>query len=253
MPHASFSELLGWMRRVEPRLAIRPVLSLDTIDSKTQSAADATQVKRRADTGTVVFPDVRSRLRRVPKGPDSMLTLTLVEPHWLVTTDHPLDDQCAHGTVHLSVLDQVLISPVDGEITVSAAALNLLRTIDHGHTPDSPVAEGGQLFPCCGFNVWLGGARFPVVVAGCPSGIEMEVSHNASGVVLRRAGVEALVSEQDWRRAVVSFARSVQAFYASEPPRNLIQDLEEREGWQAFWEEFAERLQRHGGEGCPPC
>ena len=173
-----------------------------------------------------------------------MLTLSLLDVHWLDATD-PLDDQCAHGTVKLEIGDQVLISPEDGEITVSAAALNLLRTLDRDHASGRPVAEGCQLFPCCGFSVWLGGERFPVLIVGCPSGVEMDVSHTTAGVAVRSKGVESVVSEHAWQSAVISFARSVLAFYEREAPRNPIQDTDAREGWRAFWKEYGERLHRH--------
>lgn len=174
-----------------------------------------------------------------------MVTLTLLDAHWLDAPE-PLDDQCAHGTVDLSVCDQQLVSPEDGEITVSAAALNLLRTLDNDHTPELPVSEGGQLFPCCGFNVWLAGERFPVLVMGCPTGVDIQVLHSSAGVTIRGKATEVTVPEHDWRSAVVSFARSVLAFYEHEPPRNPIEDRNDREGWHAFWQEYKERLQ-HGG------
>ena len=173
-----------------------------------------------------------------------MLTLSLLEAHWLDSPE-PLDDQCAHGTVRMSVGEHVLVSPEDGEFTVSAAALSLLRTLDHDHTPNVLVAEGSQLFPCCGFNVWLAGDRFPVLVVGCPSGVDMEIVHRPAGVAICGKGVETIVPDSAWRNAVVSFARSVLAFYEREPPRNPIADANDREGWQAFWEEYADRLKRH--------
>lgn len=173
-----------------------------------------------------------------------MLILSLFEAHWLDAPD-PLDDQCAHGRVLLSVEGHEFVGPQDGEITVSAAALNLLRTIDHDHTREAPVSEGGQLFPCCGFNVWLAGERFPVLIVGCPIGINLEIVHAAHGVVLRSKNHEALVSEQCWRSAVVSFAESVLAFYGREPPRNPIDDPEDQKGWLAFWREYADRLQQN--------
>lgn len=172
-----------------------------------------------------------------------MLVLSLLEAHWLDAPE-PLDDQCAHGKVTLSVEGQDFVTPQDGEITVSAAALNLLRTVDHDHTRESPVSEGGQLFPCCGFNVLLTGDRFPVLILGCPKGVDLEIVHTVNGVVLRREDREALVSEHTWQRAVVSFADAVLEFYEREQRRNPIQNTEDREGWQAFWQEYAGRLER---------
>jgi hypothetical protein len=173
-----------------------------------------------------------------------MLSLSLIEPHWLDAPE-PLDDQCAHGAVSLSVDGHSFVSPQDGELTVCAAALNLLRTLEHDHTPESPVSEGGQLFPCCGFNVWVAGERFPVLIVGCPTGVDLQVVHDAEGVTLKANGFEACVPEQEWRSAVVSFADEVLAFYEREPPRNPIEDREDRKGWQAFWQEYGDRLERH--------
>lgn len=97
-----------------------------------------------------------------------MLTPSLVEAHWLDQPE-PLDDQCTHGAVLLSIDGHRLVAPQGGERTVSSAALNLLRTLVHDHTLESPVTEGGPLFPCCGFNVWVAGERFRVLISGCPA------------------------------------------------------------------------------------
>jgi hypothetical protein len=174
----------------------------------------------------------------------AMLSLSLLEVHWLDAPE-PLDDQCAHGTVLLSVDGHSLVTPQDGELTVCAAALNLLRTLEHDHTPERPVSEGGQLFPCCGFNVWVAGERFPVLIVGCPTGVDLQVAHAPEGVALRANGFESLVPEHEWRCAVVSFAEAVLAFYEREPPRNPIEDAEDRKGWQAFWQEYSDRLERY--------
>lgn len=173
-----------------------------------------------------------------------MLTLSLLEAHWLDAPE-PLHDQCAHGTVLLSVDGHRFVTPEDGELTISAAALNLLRTLDHDHTAERPVSEGGQLFPCCGFNVWLAGERFPVLVVGCPEGVDLQVVHTIEGVQLKGKGAECLVSAHAWRCAVVSFAEAVLAFYAQQAPRHPIEDEEDFKGWHAFWNEYHERLKRH--------
>jgi len=174
-----------------------------------------------------------------------MVSLSLLEIHWL-DAPNPLDDQCAHGTVEMSVCGKLLVSREDGEITVSAAALNLLRTLENDHTLELPVSEGGQLFPCCGFNVWLAGERFPVMVWGCPTGVDVEVLHTSAGVTIRGKGTESTVPEHAWRSAVVDFARSVLAFYEHEAPRNPIEDHNDRDGWHAFWKEYKERIRQSG-------
>lgn len=90
----------------------------------------------------------------------------------------------------------------------------------------------------------LTGDRFPVLIPGCPTGVDLEIVHTVNGVVLRREDREALVSEHTWQRAVVSFAEVVLGFYAREPRRNPIQNTEDWAGWQAFWQEYAGRLER---------
>ena len=78
-----------------------------------------------------------------------MLALSLLNAHWLDAPE-PIDDQCAHGTVILSVEGQDFVTPQDGEITVSAAALNLLRTVDHDHPLIEPGTSSGKpLGPQC--------------------------------------------------------------------------------------------------------
>lgn len=173
-----------------------------------------------------------------------MLTLSLLEAHW-IDSQKPGDDQCAHGTVLLSVAGHELVTPLDGELTVSAAALHLLRTLEHDHIPGSAVSVGGHLFPCCGFNVWVASERFPVVVVGCPSGVDFELIHRSGGVSLRNKGTELFVPDSEWRNAVVSFAESVLAFYQREAPRSPIEVEEDMVGWQAFWQEYGDRLERH--------
>lgn len=180
-----------------------------------------------------------------------MPTLTLVEPHW-VDKNTPMDDQCAHGRVLLSVHGHELVTPQDGDFTVSAAALHLLRTLEHDHTRQSRVALDGQLFPCCGFCIVVNeDLPFPSVALGCPSGVDLRVVHAPDGISLQRDGaeVEHLVPEDAWRQAVVAFAEAVVAFYEREAPKNPIEDETDRRGWQVFREEFRGRLERHRALG----
>src|SRR6476619_288009 len=127
-----------------------------------------------------------------------MISLFALDPHWLESRSDPRDDQCAHGHVLFEVNGITFVCREDGALTLSAAALFLLRTLDHDHTVLASVAEGNQLFPCCGFNVWLCGQRFPVFVLGCPAGADVEVRHIGEVVEFTRADKRASVSRSDW-------------------------------------------------------
>jgi hypothetical protein len=153
-------------------------------------------------------------------------------------------DQCAHGDVVFTIDSIPFVTGTDAEdVTVSAAALFLLRTLTYDHTRAHPVAAGSQLFPHCGFTAHpTTGERFSVHVYGCNVGVNPDVTHSAGMVAIRREdGNEATVTEIEWRDAVVAFVDTVQAFYDTSPPRQPFNDEFEDAGWLAFWEEWRER------------
>ena len=162
---------------------------------------------------------------------------------WNPGMENDPTDQCAHGDV-VFIIDSVpFVGGSDAEdVTVSAAALFLLRTLTHDHNAATPVAEESQLFPHCGFTVYPGDGRFPVLVIGCNVGIDVDVLHSAGTVHLRgQDGTEATVTATEWRDAVVGFADAVQGFYDASPPREPLDDDFEDEGWREFWKEWDER------------
>jgi hypothetical protein len=151
-------------------------------------------------------------------------------------------DVCAHGHVDFRVGDDQLIDPErDIEVTVSAAALYLLRTLEREHTKESRVGE--QLFPCCGFATYDEGGSPDVLIIGCPNGIDFEVRRGPDRHVILRAsdGREWQIASADWQTAVFSFADAVSAFFADasrktpstgdEPGfRKLVAEWERRRG-----------------------
>jgi hypothetical protein len=76
-----------------------------------------------------------------------MISLAAHELCWIKGGSDDPEDQCAHGKVALEIDGVSLVRPEDGEWTVSAAALFLLRTLTADHTPERPVAEGSFSFP----------------------------------------------------------------------------------------------------------
>ena len=152
-------------------------------------------------------------------------------------------DQCAHGKVVFTIDSIPFATGDDAEdVTVSAAALFLLRTITHDHTAANPVAEASQLFPHCGFTALPHSGRFPTVVFGCNVGVDVDVIHSADMVTIRAAsGQQATVTAAEWVDAVVEFVDEVQAFYDASPVRVPYTEGPDDEGWLAFWQEWSDR------------
>ncbi len=169
--------------------------------------------------------------------------LELHDLGWIGGAEPDPQDQCAHGRVLFAVGDEVLLCPEDGQSTVSAAALFLLRTLAASHSRRSPVAEGSFLFPCCGHNVFTTQAScYGFVCMGCLGGFDFEVLHEDEYVRIKAGeDVDELVPFQEWKRAVFGFVDDLLRFYASQAPKDELEDGEERDGWRMFWAELEAR------------
>lgn len=167
------------------------------------------------------------------------IVLRALELSWL--GDQPDDghDQCAHGRVLLSVGDQRLVGAEDGELTLSAAALYLLRTLETDRIPGDGLADENQLFPCCGHSIYE--ADSGIVIMGCPNGVDMSVITADGIVTVRRDERIATISSSAWRQAVLGFAEQVETFYSHSVPRTPIEDQLEAAGWRLFWQEWHQR------------
>src|ERR1700722_169303 len=79
-------------------------------------------------------------------------------------------DLCAHGCVDFRIDDNILVDPDKGpKLTVSAAALYLLRTLSGSHTLNAPVGE--HLFPRCGHSMFKVPDSDDVLLTGCDGGV----------------------------------------------------------------------------------
>lgn len=158
--------------------------------------------------------------------------------HWLPSLPAH-EDLCAHGGAVIEVDGEVFFDTRDRGLTLSAAALFLLRTLERDHLPDA--LAGDQLFPCCGHAVFSDGPGLDVYVSGCPNGDNVWVRHRGTMVELETVeGERVEVSGAEWQEAVHSFADEIRDFYdASAPKRPTIPG--EREGWDAFWAEWRRR------------
>jgi hypothetical protein len=145
-----------------------------------------------------------------------VVILQPVKLRWIQSAADDPKDLCAHGDVEFRIGDDVLLDTNGKDLTVSAAAMYLLRTLAVPHTTAAPV--GDHLFPCCGFAMWDVPGQEDVALCGCPYGEDFEVLHrvNGAGVVVRSAdGREWQVGWPEWRAAVFEFADRVSEFYAA--------------------------------------
>jgi hypothetical protein len=160
---------------------------------------------------------------------------------WITgVTDDP-NDLCAHGRVEVRVGKDLLVAPSDDQsVTVSAAALYLMRTLQKDHTSASRV--GDQLFPCCGSGMWDVAEDTDVVITGCPNGIDMDVVHAGGDVILRTPDArEWRVALNDWKSAVFEFADQVSGFFAASSVKAPSGD--DAPGFRKF---LAEWIRRRG-------
>jgi hypothetical protein len=162
---------------------------------------------------------------------------------WINGPGDDPQDLCAHGDVEFRVGENVLLDPTAGRnLTVSAAALYLLRTLSAPHTKQSPV--GDHLFPCCGFTMYDIDDQDDVVICGCPSGVDFEVRHQGGEVVIRSdEGREYRAAGDEWRSAVFEFADRVSSFYAGAATKQPADD-EDRRGFAKFASEWERRRGR---------
>ena len=151
---------------------------------------------------------------------------------WITERKDDSEDLCAHGKVRFEIDGVKIVSVDDGEWTVSAAALYLLRTLDSEYAKKTPSFE--QIFPCCGFSMYDTEDK-DVVIIGCPSGIDLQIMRHGNNVEIQAKGKNAItVSYSAWRDAVVSFSKTVRAFYASSSPKKPF-DVEAQKGFNKFW------------------
>ena len=169
--------------------------------------------------------------------------LEVTEQGWLDVPDAERDDLCSHGDVRLVIGGQV-ISAGDGsgDYAISTSALALLRTLESDHGRGARVVPTSLVMHCGG-----------LALVSCPYGIDWSVSHRDGRVLLgdvvkneaeRFEGLEVDLPEDEYRRAIVAFAER-----ATEPFATVAKSLDEstRAEYEAFWQEYGERLRRARG------
>ena len=168
-----------------------------------------------------------------------MIILRPTNLHWIGGSVDDSADLCAHSSVDFRIGDSVLVKPSDGDWTVSAAALYLLRTLSQPHTKQRPITE--YLFPCCGNGIFEVDGQADVQIVGCNSGIDFEVIRIADEVILTaQDGTKYRVTFSDWSKAVCEFSDSVREFYSASSPKQPEEDWEIR-SFHKFLSEWSRR------------
>jgi hypothetical protein len=172
-----------------------------------------------------------------------MITLSADRLHWIRDdgSDEP-SDLCAHSPVTCQIDDQVIAQPEDGDWTISASAIFLLRALGRDHTKESKV--GDQIFPCCGHGIFDVGEP-EVVICGSPSGIDFEIRHTDTTFQLSTEdGRVIIVPKDDWRNAVLRYSDQVMEFYDRSAPKEPS-DETDRKGFAAMMSEWRRLRQEH--------
>lgn len=169
----------------------------------------------------------------------AMISLRPTNLHWNNGSADDPADLCAHSPVEFRIHADVLVQPSDGDRTVSAAAVYLLRTLSQAHTKHTPVGE--HLFPHCGHGIFAVEGQEDVTITGCNSGIDFEVVHVEKDVVLTATdGREHRITATDWKKAVCEFSDAVQAFYAASSQKEPSDEFDQQ-SFQKFLSEWSRR------------
>lgn len=168
-----------------------------------------------------------------------MIILRPTNLHWIDGSLDDAEDLCAHSAVDFRIGDSILVKPSDGDWTVSAAALYLLRTLSQPHTKKQPLTE--FLFPCCGNGIFEVEGQDDVQIVGCNSGIDVEVLRVDDEIIVTvRDGTQYRVSFSEWEAAVWNFSDLVRAFYSASSPKEPEDDWERR-SFNKFLAEWSRR------------
>jgi len=155
-----------------------------------------------------------------------MITLVPTRLHWIKDdgVDDP-SDLCAHSPVLFQIDGDTLVAPEEGDATVSAAAIYLLRTLEREHTTENPVDD--QLFPCCGHAMYDSGGE-DVVISGCPNGSDVFVTHEGNGEIRLTPpnGKSYVIAVSDWRNVINEFSDLVRNFYDHSLPKRPADDTD---------------------------
>src|SRR4051812_8858786 len=102
---------------------------------------------------------------------DNLFEIKLLDTYWITGVDDP-NDLCAHGHVLVRIGEEVVSDKNKSDVTVSAAALHLMRTITKNYKKNDFAS---QLIPHCGHFIISEAHNEFVIISGCPIGIDWTI------------------------------------------------------------------------------
>ena len=158
-----------------------------------------------------------------------MFKLEILDKYWLPGMPEE-EDLCLHGEVRVRIGDVVL----QDEVSLSAAALHLLRSVTEDHWPD----EFAKLFPTDGF-CWTPDGAGSIYLGGCPNGgFDGSVTHEGSTVCIALENLPSVqISLTAYRAEVLRFADEVELAFWQSKPKVVTSALDEL-WYPIFWSEW---------------
>lgn len=170
--------------------------------------------------------------------------MIILHPRDLTWINYQVDDPydlCAHGKVQFDIDGVNLVRVEDGEWTVSAAALFLLRTLKKDHSTKAPLFE--NVIPHCGTGFYVKEGEDDVKIIECPIGINFQVIHIRDTVqIIMNDEKTFIVTSEEWQNAVLTFSQAVREFYAASTPKTPV-DHSDKAGFDKFMLEWKNRHQ----------
>ncbi len=140
-------------------------------------------------------------------------------------------DYCIHGKVNFNIDGDGLCD--DSEWCVSASAYRFLHTVFENHFTGSE----DFLIPCCGHFMIPSEDKQTVIISGCTNGIDFDIIHERANIIIKSSDKEYTVAFDNYKSAVMAFAKQIEDFYKASPPKEFDNDFD-RNGFNAFCAEW---------------
>jgi len=162
--------------------------------------------------------------------------IRLLDLHWIKDVDDP-SDLCAHGHVYVKIGHEVIADKDSLDVTVSATALYLMRTLKDNYKKDDYAS---QLLPCCGHIIIADDNNDCVNICGCPSGIDWTIIHTDENRIKHISDneQEATIDKEQYKKLVLDFADQVENYYKTSLPKTIPTDDYYKKGYLTFWKEW---------------
>lgn len=158
-----------------------------------------------------------------------MFKLEILDKYWLPGQPEETD-LCLHGEVRVRIGEDVL----QDEVSLSASALHLLRSVTEDREPDWLA----KLFPIDGF-CWTPDGQGSIYLGGCPNGgIDGYVTHEGNLVRVALEDLPAVrIPLEEYQAQVFAFADEVEAFFCQSKPKVVTAELDKL-WYPCFWDEW---------------